>query len=460
MNPRAVLCLLPVLVAIMVPAGAAPVAPGDALAAAAQLRARALSGASPAWSLIESLATDVGARPVGSPAMERARDWALERMHALGFSNVHLEPFVKERAWVRGAESGAVLAPVTRPLSLIGLGGSVPTPAAGIEAEIAAFDTLQQLYEATPGSLAGRIAFVNQPMTRMQDGSGYGAAVAARADGPSVAAERGALAFLTRSIATGTTRAPHTGALFYRADAPRIPAAALGIADANLLTRLAARGKPVRVRVSLESHEIAAAPAWNVVGELPGTDPAAGAIVVGGHLDSWDPGEGALDDGAGIAITMAAARLVGELPHRLRHTIRVVAFGSEETGGSGDAYAAAHAGEVSHLSLVGESDLGSGPILTLTLPKGLQGSSVARELGVALAPLGIYISRSATTHAGSDVEPLVDKGVPAMAYQQDASLYFDIHHSADDTLDKVNRADLEQNVAAWAVLLYLVGAGD
>ena len=446
-------------------AAAAPKPPREAPAAeppppeqaASQVRDRATGGGSVAWELIESLTTDIGPRPVGSPAMQRARDWALARMQALGFANVHAEPFVKEHAWARGAESASVVAPVTRPLALLGLGGSVPTPEGGIDAEVVVFPTFEALQAAPPGSLAGRIAVVNQPMTRMQDGEGYGPAVRARAYGPSVAAARGAVAYLTRSITTGTARAPHTGALVYEDGVPKIPAAALGVADADLLSRLVARGTAPRVRLSLESSEQASAPAWNVVGEIPGRDPGAGTIVIGGHLDSWDPGEGAIDDGAGVAITMAAARLIGELGVKPLRTIRVVAFGSEETGGSGTAYAAAHAAEAAHLVIAGESDLGAGRILRLLIPKRPAGDPLARSLSVVLAPLKIYVGSEPAKDAGADVEGLAAAGVPVFELTQDASLYFDIHHSADDTLDKINRADLEQNVAAWAALLYLLG---
>ena len=438
-------------------AEAAPVSAPSTANVAAQVRDRALAGASPAWDVLESLTTDVGARPTGSPAMENARDWALARLRALGFSNVHLEPFTKEHAWVRGAESAAVTAPVERPLAIIGLGGSVPTPPGGIEAEAVVFSTLEALTAAPPGSLAGRIAIVNQPMTRMQDGDGYGPAVLARATGPSIAAARGAIAFLTRSITTGTARAPHTGALAYADGVPKIPAAALGVADADLLSRLVARGNAPRLHLSLQSSEITAAPAWNVVGEIPGREPSAGTIVIGGHLDSWDPGEGAIDDGAGVAITLAAARLIGELPVKPRRTVRVVLWGSEETGGSGDAYAASHAADAATIALAGESDLGSGRILRLLLPQMPVDDPLRRTLAVALAPLRIYIGAGAAKDAGSDVEPLQAAGVPVFEYTQDASVYFDIHHSADDTLDKVSRAELEQNVAAWAVLLAVIG---
>jgi len=439
---------------------AAPAEPLPAETAAAQVRDRALAGGSVAWELLESLTTEIGPRPTGSPAMEAARAWALARFKALGFQNVHAEAFTKEAAWVRGQESGAIVAPIARPLALIGLGRSVPTPSAGIEAEVVVFSTLEALVSAPMGSLAGRIALVNQPMTRMQDGDGYGPAVAARAYGPSIAAARGAIAYLTRSITTGNARAPHTGSLVYEDGVPKIPAAALGVADADLLSRLVARGAAPRIKLVLESSEIASAPAWNVVGEVPGRDPAAGTIVIGGHLDSWDPGQGAIDDGAGVAITAAAAKLIQDLPVHPKRTIRVVAWGSEETGGSGAAYAAAHATEVEHLVLAGESDLGAGRVLRLLLPKMPADDPLRRALAIVLAPLRVYVGTDAAHDAGSDVEGLKDAGVPVFELTQDATLYFDIHHSADDTLDKVERADLEQAVAAWVATLELLAESE
>jgi hypothetical protein len=435
------------------PAAATPPSPEGA---AAQLRERVLGGGSRAWEILESLTTDIGARPVGSAAMDRAHNWALDRLTALGFQNVHAEAFTKEDAWFRGNESAAIVAPVERPLSILGLGGSVPTPAGGVEGEVVVFATLEALAAAPAESLAGRIAVVNQPMTRTQDGEGYAAAVRVRAGGASIAAGRGAIAFLTRSITTGTQRAPHTGALRYDAALPRIPAAALGVADADLLSRLAARGAAPRVRLVLESTT-RSVPAWNVVGEIPGREPAAGTIVIGGHLDSWDPGQGAVDDGAGVAITMAAARLIGELPVHPRRTIRFVAWGSEETGGAGDAYAKAHAEEAAQLVVAAECDSGAGQAYRLSLPKLAAEDPLRRQLAVALAPLRVFVDARLAAHGGSDVEGLQAAGVPVFELTQDSSGYFDIHHSADDTLDKVSRTDLDQNVAVWAVTLELLG---
>ncbi|MDP2343517.1 MAG: M28 family peptidase [Deltaproteobacteria bacterium] len=407
-----------------------------------------------AMEVLRSLTHEVGPRPVGTPGMTRARDWAVKKLTALGFKNVHVESFVKRDAWVRGVESATMTAPYAFPLAFIGLGNSVPTPAGGVDAELRVFRSLEELEAAPRGSLTGKIALVNQPMTRTQDGEGYGAAVKVRGVGASLAAARGAVAFLTRSVATGGGRAPHTGAMRYDDDAPRIPAAALGVSDADLLARLAARGA-VRLSLSMASTVIAEAPAFNIVGEIPGANPRGDTLLIGAHLDSWDPGQGAVDDGAGVAITIAAAKLLGEGP-KLKRGLRVVLFGSEETGGSSDAYAAAHVDELPRLALAAESDSGAGPLYRLALPDGVAGDPALFGLATALAPLGIFVARGPAEHGGADIDGLQKAGVPIIDFGADATHYFDIHHSADDTFDKVRGIDVNQSVAGWAVLLYFL----
>jgi Zn-dependent M28 family amino/carboxypeptidase len=223
---------------------------------------------------------------------------------------------------------------------------------------------------------------------------------------------------------------------------------------------MAAAGRPIRIRLSLASTETQNAPAWNVVGEIRGREKPEEVVLIGGHLDSWDPGEGAIDDGAGVAITTAAARLVAGLPHRPRRTIRVVMFGDEEMDFSGKAYAAAHKDEAVHIVATGESDLGSDPIWSLQLPKGAAPAPQLKPLASALAPLKIVMDSEPARFSGSDMAELNLAGVPAFEFRQDASRYFDIHHSADDTLDKVDPVSLRQNVAAWAALLYLIADSD
>jgi Peptidase family M28 len=422
---------------------------------AEQLRDRALSGSS-AYAIVESLTTEIGARPVGSPAMARAKEWGLRTLRSLGLSNVHAEEFVKDNAWFRGAESAQVTAPYPHGLAILGLGNGVPTPPEGLEAQIQVFASFEELAAAPEGSLAGRIAVLNQPLNVAQGEEGYRALARGRREGPSIAARRGAVAFLVRSLSTSDSRLPHTGATRYTEDAPRIPAAALGVPDAELLARLAARGQMVSVRLNLSSTTVAHAAAWNVVGDLVGRDPAAGTIVIGGHLDSWDLAESATDDGAGVAICLAAARLLAELPQPPRRTIRLVLWGSEETGGSGAAFAQQHRDETSSMVLASESDMGSGRIYRIAFSANAWSNPYLLDLARVLAPLGIVTNDEAAKFAGTDVEDLFKAGVPIVRMSQDARRYFATHHSADDTLNKVDRGDLDQNVAAWAAMLYIV----
>jgi Zn-dependent M28 family amino/carboxypeptidase len=444
--------LLAALCLLAMPAAAAE--PADTAAA---LRDQALTDTT-AWSLLEDLTSEIGPRPTGSPAMTRAKDWAVTTFTELGFVNIKVEEFAKP-SWTRGPESASVTAPYPFQLSILGLGGTMPTPKKGIEAEIVIFPTYADLLAAPMGSLTGKIAVVTQPMTRTQDGSGYGAAGLARRSGPSEAARRGAVAFLMRSVSTSDSRLPHTGGTRYADDAPKIPAAALGVPDSELLERLAARG-PVKVRLNLASTVNPDTVAWNISGEIPGSEKPEEVIVIGGHLDSWDPGTGAIDDAAGIAITTAAAKLIGGLPRHPRRTIRVVMWGSEETGGSSEAYAAAHQTELPNIVIAGESDLGADRIYALMLPPGVAARPEFRPLATLMAPLKIFVARDPAPFGGSDTDGLQKAGVPVFALRQDASRYFDLHHSADDTLDKVDPAQLNQNVAAWVALIYMLADSD
>jgi hypothetical protein len=439
------------LIALAILCIAVPARAGDARTAAA-LRDRALADPV-AWNVLESLTTEIGPRMVGSPAAERAKDWALAKLKSLGFTNVHAEAFAKP-SWARGEESAEVTAPFPQKLAVIGLGGSVPTPPQGIEAPIVVFTSYDAMLLARPGAFKGRIVVVDQPMTRTQDGSGYGAAVVARS-GASQAAKRGALAYLVRSISTGNSRAPHTGVGKYEAGLPRIPMAALGVPDADLLEHMAARG-PVRVRLKLASYVRPDSMAWNVSGDIRGSAKPDQVIVFGGHLDSWDPGTGAIDDGAGVAITTAAAWRVGQLPRHPARTLRVVLWGSEESEGSSDAYLAAHKNELAKIVAAGESDLGADRVWRVKLPPGALEQPSVKPLAEVLAPLRVFVSPEAAKQAGSDVEGIQGAGVPVFSVSQDATRYFDIHHSADDTLAVVDREQLNQNVAVWAALLYLI----
>ncbi len=256
-------------------------------------------------------------------------------------------------------------------------------------------------------------------------------------------------------------REPHTGQTRYDATSPKIPAAALGVTDADLLERLAKRpGKAPTIKLSLASVVNNRAIGWNVVGDLRGSSKPSEIILIGGHLDSWDPGEGAIDDGAGIAITTAVGKLIADLPSHPKRTIRVVMFGSEETGGSGDAYYAAHKAEVANTIVAGESDTGGDEIWDLRLPAGFTADPRLAPIADALAPLKVMLSPTPVDDAGADVEAMVGAGVPALQLSQNASRYFDLHHSASDTLDKVDPAKLKQNVAAWVTLIHFIADSD
>lgn len=428
--------------------GAVPAAADPATAA--RLRDQALKDDT-AWQVLESLTTEVGPRPAGSPAAARARDWGTAKLTALGFTNVHVEAFPK-KAWLRGAESGEIVGPYPQKLALLGIGNSIPTPAGGITAQVAVFASLAELMAAPADCCTGKIILVNQPMTRTQDIWGYGVGVAARS-AAGEAAKHGAVAYLVRSISTSTNRAPHTGA--QSAPAP-IPAAALGVPDADLITHMAARG-PVTVHIALQSH-FEDTTAWTVSGDIAGSDPKAGVIVIGGHLDSWDPGTGAIDDASGIAITVAAAKLVAQT--HPRRTFRVVMWGSEETGGSGEAYLAAHRNDLNSIVIAGESDLGADRVYALQLPAGSWDKPDLKLLPGILAPLKVLASPLPAQEAGSDIEAIQHAGVPVLALNQDASRYFDYHHTADDTLAIVDPEQLKQNVAAWAATLELIANSD
>ena len=435
---------------------AAPAFGGPLRAGAEAVRDRALKD-STAYDYVESLSVEVGPRLAGSEAVARARDWALAKLTALGFVNVHVEPF-PITAWLRGPEAAEIVAPHPQKLAIIGLGGSVPTAPEGVEGEIALFHTYADLLAAPPGSLTGKIAVVTQPMPRAQDGSGYGALNPARRQGPSEAARRGAVAYLVRSLATGVSREPHTGAMNYAADAPKIPAAALSVIDAILIDHLAERGQPIRIRLKLASTTEPAS-AWTVAGEIRGTEHPEQIVQVGGHLDSWDPGTGSIDDGAGMAIAVATAKLAGT-QNPPKRTIRVALFGAEEMDFAREAFAAAHMAEAPRIVVIGESDIGADAAWSVQIPAGSLKTPEMQDYAATVAPLAVYVSPEPATGSGDDVANLIKAGVPAVAVRQDASRYFDWHHSSEDTLDKIDPTQLSQAVATWASFVYIVANSD
>jgi Zn-dependent M28 family amino/carboxypeptidase len=430
-------------------------APAPVDPAVAALRTRALHD-DLALDIVTGLTTEVGPRPDGSDAEGRARDWAVARLQALGFAHVHVEPFTLP-AWQRGAESAAVVAPFHQPLRIAGLGNSGATPPGGLTLPLVVFASYNDLLLAPTGSLTGKIAFVSNAMQPTQDGSSYGSEGTARFMGPSEAAKRGAAAIVLRSIGTDHSRAPHTGATDFAPGVAPIPAAALSVADAENLERMVAlaqkSGTPIMLHLELDDHAVGQRQSGNVIAEVPGTDPAAGVIVIGGHLDSWDLGTGAIDDGAGVAITTAAARLLMQSgPHR--RTIRVIWFGDEETGGFGGmAYAKAH-GTEPH-ALVAESDLGADRVWRFGTAFPDSARTVIPRLTAALGPLGV-VHGTTLVDVGTDVEPMAALGTSGIDLNQSALHYFDVHHTAEDTLDQIDPAQLRQNVATWTTMLAIL----
>jgi len=430
--------------------------PDAALSTAATLREQALADDT-GWKVVESLTTEVGPRMAGSEADARAVAWAKAKFKALGFDKVWTEPVTFPK-WERRSEHAQVLGANAQPLSVTALGGS---PAGTVEAEVVRFADLAALQAAPAGSLRGKIAFVDYQMVKARDGKDYGNGGAVRSKGPSEAIRKGAIGFVMRSAGTDSHRVPHTGITRFDEGLTPVPAAALAVPDANQLARLVARG-PVRLRLALDCGWDGQATSYNVIGEITGRSKPREVVVIGGHLDSWDLGTGAIDDGAGVGISMAAGHLIGQLKRAPKRTIRVVAFANEEQGlYGGKAYAQAHAKDVALHQIAAESDFGAGRIYAFNTGSGNAAASreATRQIAEALAPLGIEYAAD-KGGPGPDVGPLAAKGGAWAWLAQDGSDYFDLHHTADDTLDKIDPKALAQNVAAYAVFAYLAAEAD
>ncbi len=418
-----------------------------AIARATALRDEALQS-DLGWKITESLTTEVGPRLAGSEADARAVEWAKAKFKQLGFDKVYTEPVTFPK-WERRSESGAVLGEHAQKLYLAALGGS---PGGTVEGEVVRFDGLKALMDAPADSLKGKIAFVDFTMEAKRSGEDYGIGSRVRFMGPSEAGKRGAIGYVMRSAGTDSHRVPHTGGTMFMPGVNPIPSAALSIPDAEQLTRLTALG-PTKIRVALDCGFDGTYTSQNVIGEITGTKKPKDVIVIGGHLDSWDLGTGAIDDGVGVGISMAAAALIK--PLKPARTIRVVAFANEEAGlYGGRAYAEAHKGEVKQNVLVSESDLGAGHIYGFDAHVADYAKGAASKIAAVLAPLGIEY-QPGKGEPESDVGPIAAKGAAWAWLGHDATQYFDLHHTADDTMDKIDPKDLQQNVAAYATYTYL-----
>jgi len=455
------LAMVPVL-AYPEPQGAKPSA--DSLAAKYQLTASRIITAALAgndgYRKLEDLCLTIGHRLSGSPQLEKAIDWAMAEMKKDGHESVRREKVMVPH-WVRGRESATMLEPRAEELHMLGLGGSVGTPPEGITAEVLVVASKEEL-DAAGDKAKGKIVLFNNVMPPYdpQTGSGYGKAVHFRGRGAIYAAEKGAVACLVRSVTAKSLRSPHTGGMGYR-DAPvKIPAAAISVEDADTIARLQAKGVKVVVNLKMEAKSLPDAESANVVGELRGSTLPDEIVIISGHLDSWDVGHGAHDDGGGCVMAMEAINVLRKLKLTPKRTIRVVLWTNEENGlAGGKTYAADHESELpKHVAAI-ESDSG---VFTPTgyslecLDKDREAVALEQMHDIARLLTSIGPMNIDTGHSGADVGAMKPGGVILMGHSVEGSTYFDYHHTFADTIDKIDAKKLDQNIAVMAVVAYVL----
>lgn len=429
------------------------------------LRDNALSS-SLAYDLTESLTTEVGARLAGSENDALAINWALAKFNELGFDKVYTEPVTFPK-WVRGIETAEIISPYPQEIKITALGGSLSTPKKGLIGEIVHFKTIEDLKDADPAMVKGKITFISNKMKRAKDGSGYGKANGARSMASKYTAEKGGIGAIIRSIGTDSNRDPHTGGMksvirdaitgeitLLKKDQV-VPAGAISNPDADLLVNMLKRGKPITFKFTLGSHYDGEYTSQNVIGEITGKEKPDEVVVIGGHLDSWDLGTGAIDDASGCAITMATAKFIKDSEIQPYRTIRVVLWANEEQGLYGArAYAKAHKDEMFKHIIGGESDFGAGPIYSFSTNVANHALPVIAKIADLLKPLGIGYTGN-NGKSGPDISPLKKAGMATFGLAQDGTKYFDLHHTQDDTLDKVDPKEIAQNTAVWVVFVAL-----
>ncbi len=403
-----------------------------------------------AYEIVEGLTTEVGQRLAGTEGEAKARAWGMEKLKSLGFSNVHIETYDMP-TWVRGAETAEVVTPYNQKLMLTALGNSGATPVNGISAKVIDFKSLDALKAVPDEVVKGKIVYVTHNMQPTQNGASYGAYGAVRRVGPNIAAKKGAIGYIMRSLGTDNKRSPHTGVTRFEDGVLPIPSAALSIPDAENLDRMLKRSKgDLTIHLTLTPKQTGMQQSGNLIAEVQGTDPNAGIIVVAGHLDSWDLGTGAIDDAAGVAIVAAAAKNIMDMG-KPKRTIRVIWMGSEEVGGFGqDAYDLAHKNE--KFVLASESDFGADRVWAFAYKLPDSAKALGERLQKGFAQMGIIYDKG-DAHGGSDIEHIIENGAAVIDLKQDGTHYFDLHHTPDDTLDKIDPAALQQNVDAWTLML-------
>jgi hypothetical protein len=412
---------------------------------------------SQAYDTLAHLTDSIGPRLSGSKGAALAVAWTTARFRAWGIPVVN-EPVMVPH-WVRGREEGSLVSHNNQKIVLTALGGSVATPPAGITAEVIEANSFDDLKTLGAAKIKGKIVYFNNPMDmdlvhHQRAFEAYSKAVVYRGSGPSRAAEYGARAVVIRSVASASLRTPHTGALRYDPKQPKIPAAALSVEDALLVHRLLERGERVRMHLVLTPRELPDAASANVVAEIRGSEKPNEIVLIGGHLDSWDLGTGAIDDGAGVAMVMETMRLLREMNLRPKRTIRAVLFMNEENGlRGGRAYFDKHKGE-KHAGVI-ETDAGAAAPTGFTTT--LKGDALAALESRTGALAAINAHRFETTpETGADTQFLVEAGAAGFGLVPDPTHYFDYHHSPADTLDKVDRTELAQDTAAVAALAWIL----
>ena len=418
------------------------------------LREKALS--SPlAYSIVESLTVEVGPRIAGSEGDKRAVKWAQEKLTSLGFDKVYTQP-VRVRNWSRGRAEAKVVKPFSQKLIITALGGSIATPEGGLQAPVVMFASLQELQAASKSQVKGKIVFVNRRMIRDRAGRGYGPVVAARAQGAIEASKLGAKAILIRSVGTDNSRFAHTGAMRYSDDVKKIPAGALSNADADTLEHIVNTGKTVELDVAMQAKEQGWQTSYNVIGEITGTEKPNEVVLLGAHLDSWDEGTGAIDDGAGVGIVSAAASLVKSVTGSPKRTIRVVLYANEEFGLIGARqYVKENKDSLENIVVAAESDFGAGKIYRLDTRFADNALPFVDEIVQQVQPLGVFKGNNAA-RGGPDISMFPGLGIPVVTLQQDGTYYFDYHHTPNDTLDKIKPDDIAQNQAVYALFAYMM----
>ncbi len=401
------------------------------------------------YARLQYLCDRIGARLAGSPQLQEAVRWSAAEMRKAGLDNV-ATPKVMVPHWVRGNESAVMVAPFRRTLPMLGLGNSVGTPPEGIEADVIAVRNFDELRALGKEKVAGKIVLYNVAY------EGYGRTVVFRSTGPSRAAEMGAAAILIRAVGSASLQTPHTGALNYAPNVPRIPAASVTMEDALLMQRLIDAGDRVRVKLAMEASMLPDAESANVIGEITGREKPEEVVVVGGHIDSWDVGQGAQDDGSGVMAALEAVALVKKLGLRPRRTLRVVLFTNEENGlAGGRAYRDMLGDKVKQHVAAIEMDGGAERPLGFGLAGGdARQLALLRQVGRLLE--GIGAGQMTIGGGGADIGPIMREGVPGIGLRTVGERYFDWHHTTADTLDKVDPVEFRKCVAALAVLSYVL----